>query len=66
MQTISMIIYFILLPVVFLLNDFDIKSAIADSHKYEKILDMFHCNYSNSIGGNAENSVDINQIQNQI
>ena len=65
MQTISMIIYFILLPVVFLINDFDIKSTIADSHIYEKILDTFHCNYTNSIDGNAENSVDANQIQNE-
>ena len=65
MQTITLIIYFILLPFVFLLNDFDIKSTIADSHTYEKILNMFHCNYTNSIDGNAENSVEAYQIQNE-
>ena len=65
MQTISMIIYFILLPVVFLINDFDIKSTITDSLIYEKILDIFHCNYTNSIDDNAENSIDANQIQNE-
>ena len=64
MQTLSMIIYFILLPAVFLLNDFDIKSTIADSNLYEKILDTFQCNYTNPIDGNAENSVEVNQIKN--
>ena len=65
MQTITLIIYFILLPFVFLLNDFDIKSTIVDSQTYEKILNMFHCNYTNSIDGNAENSVEAYQIQNE-
>ena len=65
MQTLTLIIYFILLPLVFLLNDFDIKSTIADSHTYEKILNMFHCNYTNSIDGNAENSVAAHQIQDE-
>ena len=65
MQTLTLIIYFILLPLVFLINDFDIKSTIADSHTYERILNMFHCNYTNSIDGNAENSVVAHQIQNE-
>ena len=60
-----MILYFILLPVVFLINDFDVKSAIAESPSYEKILDTFNCNYTTSIVGNAENSADFNQIQNE-
>ena len=65
MQTLTLIIYFILLPLVILLNDYDIKSTIVDSHTYEKILDMFHCNYNNSINCNAENGVEALQIQNE-
>ena len=65
MQTLTLIIYFILLPLVLLLNDFDIKSTITDSPTYEKILNMFHCNYNNSIDGNAENRVEGHQIKNE-
>ena len=65
MQTLTLMIYFILLPLVLLLNDFDIKSTITDSPRYEIILNMFHCNYTNSIDGNAENSVEAHQIQNE-
>ena len=65
MQTLTLIIYFILLPLVILLNDFDTKSTIVDSQTYEKILNTFHCNYMNSMNGNAENSVEAFQIENE-
>ena len=48
MQTLTLIIYFVLLPSVFLINDFDIKSKIVESKWYNKILTFFHCNYIKS------------------
>ena len=48
MQTLTMTIYFMILPSVFLVNDYDIKSQIAESNWYGSILTFFHCNYIKS------------------
>ena len=56
MQALTMIVYFVLLPSVFLVNDFDIKSKIAESNWYGTILTFFHCNYIKSEDSHSENS----------
>ena len=56
MQALTMIVYFVLLPSVFLVNDFDIKSRIAESNWYGTILTFFHCNYIKSEDNHSENS----------
>ena len=48
MQTFTITIYFIILPSIFLVNDFDTKSQIAESNWYGTILTVFHCNYIKS------------------
>ena len=60
MQTLTLIIYFVILPSVFLLNDFDVKSEIVDSNWYGTILTIFHCNYINII----DDSEETNAIEN--
>ena len=56
MQALTMVVYFLLLPSVFLANDFDIKSKIAESDWYGTILTFFHCNYIKSEDSNEETS----------
>ena len=59
MQTITLTIYFIILPSVFLLNDFDVKSEIVESNWYSTILTIFHCNYIHNIDdGEESNQID--------
>ena len=48
MQTLTLFIYFVLLPSIFLLNDYDTKSVIVESSLYITILTVFHCNYNSS------------------
>ena len=54
MQTLTLIIYFVILPSVFLLNDYDVKSDIVDSNWYGNVLTIFHCNYINIIDDSEE------------
>ena len=61
MQALTMVVYFVLLPSVFLANDFDIKSKIAESDWYGTILTFFHCNYIKSEEIHRENS-DVGSI----
>ena len=56
MQALTMTVYFVLLPSVFLANDYDIKSKIAESNWYGTILTFFHCNYIKSEENHRENS----------
>ena len=56
MQTLTIAIYFIILPSVFLANDFDTKSQIAESKWYGTILTIFHCNYIKSGDNHDESS----------
>ena len=51
-----MTIYFMILPSVFLVNDYDIKSQIAESNWYGSILTFFHCNYIKSEDSHEETS----------
>ena len=48
MQTLTLFIYLVLLPSIFLLNDHDTKSVIVESNLYKTILTVFHCNYNSS------------------
>ena len=48
MQTLSLILYFIVLPCIILINDSNVKAQISDTECYIKILTMFNCQYSNS------------------
>ena len=48
MQTLTMTIYFMILPSVYFINDYDIKSKIAESIWYGSVLTFFHCNYTKS------------------
>ena len=68
MQTITLIIYFVILPAIFLLNDYDVKSAIVVSIWYQKILKMFQCDYSKPLDDDAEQIVEDkqNEIENDI
>ena len=64
MQTLTLIIYFVILPLVFLLNDFDVKSDIVDSNWYGTILTIFHCNYINIIDDSEEtNSIENDSVK---
>ena len=65
MQTLTLVIYMNILPAVLLLNDYDTKTSIADSHWYEKILNMFNCNYTNSIDDNANDSRENSQMDDE-
>ena len=62
MQTLTLAIYFIILPSVFLLNDDEVKSDIVESNWYSTILTIFHCNYKDSIA----NDVETNGIDNDL
>ena len=48
MQTLSLILYFIVLPCIILINDTNVKAQLSDTDCYIKILTMFNCQYSNS------------------
>ena len=48
LQTLTIIIYFNILPCVFLINDFDVKTNIASSSYYIMILEAFNCHRSYS------------------
>ena len=48
MQTLTLFIYLVVLPSIFLLNDDDTKSGIVESNLYKTILTIFHCNYNKS------------------
>ena len=56
MQSLTLVIYFIVLPTVFLINDSDVKSSIVASNWYDRILTIFHCNYVKPNDNDTENS----------
>ena len=56
MQSLTLIIYFNILPSIFLINDSDIKSSIVESNLYGRILTLFNCNYVKSTENDAESS----------
>ena len=58
MQTLTLVIYFIFIPSVFLLNDFDTKSKIVDSSWYQTFLASCKCNYIEAIDTNVRNNHD--------
>ena len=60
MQTLTLTIYFNILPCMFLMNDSDIKSIIVTSNFYDTLLTIFHCNYVKSIDIDEENSSSSN------
>ena len=63
MQTLTLIIYFVILPSVFLLNDFDVKSEIVESNWYSTVLTVFHCNYIHKIhDGEESNQLDDDSV----
>ena len=63
MQTLTLTIYFIILPSVFLLNDFDVKSEIVESNWYSTVLTVFHCNYIHKIDdGEESNQLDDDSV----
>ena len=66
MQSLTLIIYFNILPSIFLINDSDIKSIIVDSNVYGTILTIFNCNYVQSADNDGENSSssDLTEDQN--
>ena len=49
LQTVSFIIYFIIVPSVILLNSNQVKSAIVDSHLYLGFVDRFNRNFPNQV-----------------
>ena len=64
MQTLTLMIYFVILPSVFLLNDFDVKSKIVESNWYSTILTIFHCNYIHNIDDVEEsNQIDDDLVE---
>ena len=46
LQTINIIILFIILPCVYLINDSDLKENIVESKYYLTILQFFHCQWN--------------------
>ena len=63
MQTLTLTIYFVILPSVFLLNDFDVKSEIVESNWYSTVLTVFHCNYIHKIDdGEESNQLDDDSV----
>ena len=56
MQTLTLVIYFNILPYVFMMNEPDLKSSIIDSKLYGTILKIFHCNYVKQIDNDEESS----------
>ena len=57
MQTLTLLIYFIILPLVFLLNDFDMKSQIVESNWYGTMLTFFNCNYIKPMDNGEDSNI---------
>ena len=49
MQTIGLVLYFIVLPCIILINDSNVKARMSESPWYIKMLKMFNCQYANAI-----------------
>ena len=45
MQLLTLIVYFNILPCIFLINDSDVKGQIIESNWYNTLLNIFNCQY---------------------
>ena len=50
MQTFTLVVYFNILPCMFLINDFYFKSKIIESNQYNTFLNIFNCQYTKPRG----------------
>ena len=55
MQTLTLVIYFNILPYVFMMHDSNLKNNIIESKFYGTILSFFHCNYINQVENDEDN-----------
>ena len=60
MQTLTLIIYFVILPFVFLIGDFNIRTNIVTSNWYGTVLTFFNCNYVKPIDNDEEEDISVN------
>ena len=58
MQTLTFVIYFNIVPCIFLINDTDFKGKVAESSCYNAILNVFKCQYIHEDDNNDEKSID--------
>ena len=61
MQTITLVIYFNILPYVFMMHNSSLKNIIIESKLYGKILSFFKCNYVKQVD-NDEDLCDVKNI----
>ena len=69
LQTITFFIYFNILPCIYLINDEDLKSSIAESSHYFNFLKLFNCEnvhprYLRNRNNDENDSVSNNKIEN--
>jgi hypothetical protein len=62
MQLLTLIVYFNILPCIFLINDFDVKGQIIDSNWYNRFLRISNCQYT--IQTDKEDTADF--VQNEM
>ena len=63
LQTLTDFLYFIILPCILLINDPDFKTNIVESSCYTKLLNLFHCQYTNQLDEDNDNSGVNNRIE---
>ena len=60
MQTLTLMIYFVILPSVMLISDFEMRTTIVESNWYGTVLTFFNCNYIKSINNDEEEDISVN------
>ena len=63
LQTLTIIIYFNILPLAFLINDPDIKANMAETKNYLSILQFFNIQHNNKIEALEDEKEEDNQNQ---